>query len=136
MIIHYGKEAKFQLLQNLSQLKGDNMNNKICEADRHFRSNKTEYPKEKNNELKVSSKKKNFSCFGRDIKALENRCHSVTLLVNGGNGDLPGDSHIILNMWQNYFCQLLNIRGIIDVRQMEVHTIEPLVLNLVSQSEI
>lgn len=42
------KKAKFQLLQNLSQLKGNNMNNKIREADRHFRSNKTEYQKEKN----------------------------------------------------------------------------------------
>jgi hypothetical protein len=32
-----------------------------------------------------------------------------------------------LNRWKSYFCQLLNVHGIYDVRQKEIHTAEPLV---------
>jgi hypothetical protein len=30
-------------------------------------------------------------------------------------------------MWKNYFCQLLNVHGVNDVRQTEIHTAEQLV---------
>jgi hypothetical protein len=43
------------------------------------------------------------------------------------NGDLLADSHNILNRWKNYFCQLLNVHRVSDVRQREIHTAEPLV---------
>jgi hypothetical protein len=33
-------------------------------------------------------------------------------LVKDKNGDLLVDSHIILNKWNNYFCQLLNIQSV------------------------
>jgi hypothetical protein len=46
--------------------------------------------------------------------------------VNGENGDLLADSHNILNRWKNYF-QLLNVHRVSDVRQIEIHTAEPLV---------
>jgi hypothetical protein len=37
-------------------------------------------------------------------------------------------THIIcLNRLKNYFCQLLNVNGINDVRQTEIHTAETLV---------
>jgi hypothetical protein len=39
--------------------------------------------------------------------------------------DLLVDSHI-LNRWKNY-SQLLNIQRVSDVRQIEIHTAEPLV---------
>jgi hypothetical protein len=42
------------------------------------------------------------------------------------NGDLA-DSHNILNWWKNYFPQFLNVHNVSDVRQIEVHTAEPLV---------
>jgi hypothetical protein len=32
-----------------------------------------------------------------------------------------------LNRWKNYFCQLLNVHGVNDVRQTEIYTAEPLV---------
>jgi hypothetical protein len=35
--------------------------------------------------------------------------------------------HNILNRWKNYFSQLLNVHNDSDVRQIEVHTAEPLV---------
>jgi hypothetical protein len=44
------------------------------------------------------------------------------------NGDLLAGSHNILNRWNN-FPQLLNVRvhRVGDVRQIKVHTAEPLV---------
>jgi hypothetical protein len=48
-------------------------------------------------------------------------------LIKDENGDLLADTHSILNGWKNYFCQLLNVPGINDVRQTEIHTAEPLV---------
>jgi hypothetical protein len=32
------------------------------------------------------------------------------------------------SIWKNYFSQLLNVHGVSDVRQVEIHTAEPLVL--------
>jgi hypothetical protein len=44
------------------------------------------------------------------------------------SGDLLADSHNILNRKQkNYFCQLLKLHRVSHVRQMEIHTAEPLV---------
>jgi hypothetical protein len=43
------------------------------------------------------------------------------------NGDLLADSNNILNRWKKYFSELWNVRNDSDVRQIEVHTAEPLV---------
>jgi len=40
---------------------------------------------------------------------------------------LVADSHSILARWRNNFSQLLNIHGVKDIRQTELHTAEPLV---------
>jgi hypothetical protein len=47
--------------------------------------------------------------------------------VKDENGDLLADSHNILNRWKNYFSQLLNVHTVSEIRQVEVHTSEPLV---------
>jgi hypothetical protein len=47
--------------------------------------------------------------------------------VKDENEDLFEDSHNILNRWKNYFSELLNTHNVRDVRQLEVHTAEPLV---------
>jgi hypothetical protein len=47
--------------------------------------------------------------------------------VKDENGDLLADSNNILNRWKNYISQLLNVHNISDVKQIEVHTAEPLV---------
>jgi hypothetical protein len=49
-------------------------------------------------------------------------------LVKDEKGDLLADPHKILNRWKNYFCQLLNVHGAGSVRQTEIHTAEPFVL--------
>jgi hypothetical protein len=41
--------------------------------------------------------------------------------------NLIADSHNILNRWKNYFSQFLNVHNVSAVRQIEVHTAEPLV---------
>jgi len=58
----------------------------------------------------------------------------VTILklicVKDEKGELFVDSHSILARWRNYFSQLLNVHGVNDVRQTEIHTAEPLVSEL------
>ena len=48
-------------------------------------------------------------------------------IVKDDKGDLVADSHSILAMWRNYFSQLLNVHGVNDVRQTEIHRAVPLV---------
>jgi hypothetical protein len=43
------------------------------------------------------------------------------------NGGVLEDTHNILKRQRNYFCQLLNVHGVNDVRKTEMHTAEPLV---------
>jgi hypothetical protein len=43
----------------------------------------------------------------------------ISNLVKSENGDLLADSHNILNMWKNYFSQLLKVHRVSDVRQIE-----------------
>jgi hypothetical protein len=47
-------------------------------------------------------------------------------LVKDENYDLFGDSHNIPWKWKNYFAPIPNVRRIADVRQMEIHTAEPI----------
>jgi len=48
-------------------------------------------------------------------------------IVKDEKGDLVTDLHSILARWMNHFSQLLNVHGVNDVRQTEIHTAEPLV---------
>jgi hypothetical protein len=47
--------------------------------------------------------------------------------VKDENGDLLADSQNVLCRWKDYFSQLLNVHNVSDVRQIDVHTAEPLV---------
>jgi len=40
---------------------------------------------------------------------------------------LVTESHTILARWRKHFSKLLNVHGVIDVRQTELHTAEPIV---------
>ena len=50
-----------------------------------------------------------------------------TGIVKDEKGDLVADSHSIMARWRNYFSQILNVHGVSEVRQAEIHTAEPLV---------
>jgi hypothetical protein len=45
--------------------------------------------------------------------------------VKDENSDLLADTNNILNRWKSYFCQLLNIHNVSDVKQIEIHPAEP-----------
>jgi len=47
-------------------------------------------------------------------------------VVKDGKDDLITDSHSILPRWRKHFSQQLNIYGINDVKQAEIHTAQPL----------
>jgi hypothetical protein len=47
--------------------------------------------------------------------------------VKEENGDILAYFYSNLNRWNNYFPQLLTVHNVSDVRQIEVHTAEPLV---------
>jgi hypothetical protein len=44
-----------------------------------------------------------------------------TNIVKDEKGDFVTDSHNILVRWRKHFSQLLNIHGVNDVRQTEIH---------------
>jgi hypothetical protein len=63
----------------------------------------------------------------RGISAFKRGYQPRNSLVKDENGDLLADSHNIFNRWKSYFSQLLTVHNVSDVRQIEVHTAEPLV---------
>jgi hypothetical protein len=83
--------------------------------------------KDKINELAMNSKNKNIRDLYRGINEFKRGYQPRNNLVKDENGDLLVDSHNILNRWKNYFSLLLNVHNISDVRQIEVHSAEPLV---------
>jgi hypothetical protein len=90
------------------------------EAGRDFRNKKHEYLRDRINELATNSKNKNIRDLYRGINEFKRGCQPRNKLVNNENGDLLVVSYNNLNRRKRYFSQLLN------VRQIEIHTIEPL----------
>jgi len=121
------KQAKMQWIHDPSQSNVDNLNNIRRDANRHFRNKKKAYLKAKIEELETNSKIKNIRDLYRGISEFKKGYQPRTNIVKDDKGDLVADSHSILAMWRNCFSQILNVRGVNDVRQMEIHTAEPLV---------
>jgi hypothetical protein len=71
------------------------------------------------------SKNKNIRDLYRAINEFKRDYQPINNLLKDENGDLLEDSHNILNRCKNHFSQLLNVRNVSDVRQIEVHTAEP-----------
>jgi hypothetical protein len=99
--------SKFQWLQDTSEINGDNLNNVRCEARRHFKNKKREYPKDKINELAMNSKNKYIKDLYRGINEFKRGYQPRNNLVK--DGDLLAGSQNILNRWKKYFPQLLNV---------------------------
>jgi hypothetical protein len=75
----------------------------------------------------MNSKNKNIRDPYRGINEFKRGYQPRSNLVKDENGDLLADSNTILNRLKSYFSQLLNVHDINDVRQIEIHTAEPLV---------
>jgi hypothetical protein len=88
------------------------------------------YLKGKINELETNSKSKNIRDLYRGINGFKKGYKPKMNSIKDENGDLFAGSHIILHRWKNYFCQILDVRGVNNIRQTEIHTAEPLVPEL------
>jgi hypothetical protein len=88
------KEAKLQWLQDPSEINGNNLNMRH-EGSRHFRNKKTEYLKDKSNELAMNSKIKNIKDLNREINEFKTGYQPRNNLVKDENDDLLIDAHNI-----------------------------------------
>jgi hypothetical protein len=79
------------------------------------------------NKLQTNSKTNNIRDLYRGINDFETGYQPRTNIAKDENDDLLTDSHCILARWRNHFSQLLNVRGVSDVRQSEMQTAEPVV---------
>jgi hypothetical protein len=75
----------------------------------------------------MNSKNKNIRDLYRVINEFKRGYQPRSNLVKDENSDLLADSNTIVNRWKSYFSQLLNVHNVSDVRQIEIHTAEPLV---------
>ena len=116
-----------QLLQNPSQNNVDNINNVRQEATTHFRNKKKAHLKAKIEEPETTSKIKNIRDLYRGINDFKKGYQPRTKTVKDEKSDLVTDSYSIVARWRNYFFQLLNVCGVNDDRQTEIHTAGPLV---------
>jgi hypothetical protein len=105
----------------------DNLSHVRREVSRLFKNKKKECLKDGINELESDNENKDIRCLYRGIKEFRKGYEPRNDLVSDKRGDLVADTHNILNRWQNYCCQLLNLRWASGVRQTEMHTAEPFV---------
>jgi hypothetical protein len=84
--------------------------------------------KGKIDELETNNKKKKkMRDFYRGINEFKKGYQPRINIIKDKNGNLLSDSQNVLNRWKNFFNQVLNVCGVHDVRQKDVHTAEPLV---------
>jgi len=83
--------------------------------------------KAKIEELETNSKIENIRDLYRGIRDFKKGYQPRTNIVKDEKGDLNADSNSILARWKNNFSQLLNVQGLMMLRQAEIHTAEPLV---------
>jgi hypothetical protein len=114
-------------LQNPSQLNGDNLQNLRRETCRKFRQKKREHLKGKINELEANNKNKNIRDLYRGINEFKKGYQPSINIIKNENGNLLADPQTVLNRWKNFFNQVLNVHGVHNVRQMDIHTAELLV---------
>jgi hypothetical protein len=83
--------------------------------------------KGKINQLETNNKNKNIRDLYRSINEFKKGCQPKINIIKDENGNLLADRQNVLNRWKNFFNQMLNVHGVYDVRQMDIHTVESLV---------
>jgi hypothetical protein len=63
----------------------------------------------------------------RGINEFEKGYQPRINIIKDENGNLLADHPSVLNMWKNFLNQVLNVHGVHNVRQMDIHMAEPLV---------
>jgi len=103
------------------------LNNIRRDASRHFRNNKKAYLKIKIEELETNSKINKVRDLYRGINDFMKGYQPRTTRVKDEKGDLVADPPQYYGEVEELFLQLLNVNEINDIRQTEIHTVEPLV---------
>jgi hypothetical protein len=111
-------------LQNPNEISGHNLKNLRCETSTTFRKKKREYQKGKINELETNNKNKNIRDLYRDINEFKKGYQPRINIIKDKNGNLLADTQNVLNRWKNLINQVLNVHGVHNVRQMDIHTAE------------
>jgi hypothetical protein len=114
-------------LQNPSQINGNNLKNLTRETSRTFRNKKREYLKGKINELETNKKNKNIRNLCRGMYEFKKGYQSRINIIKDENSNLLADPQSVLNKWKHFFNQVLNVHGVHNIRQKDIHTVEPLV---------
>ena len=121
------KQDKMQWLWEPNQSNAGNLYNVRRETIRHFGNKQNEYLRAKINEFGTNSHIKNTRDLYRGISDFRESYQSRTNIVKDEKDNLITALHSILATWKNHFSQLLNVHGINDVRQTEIHATEPFV---------
>jgi DNA repair ATPase RecN len=83
--------------------------------------------KAKINVLETNNKNKNIRDLYRGINEFKKGYQPRSNVIKDEIGDLLADPQSVLSRWKNFFNQVLNVHGVHDVRQMDIHRVEPLV---------
>jgi hypothetical protein len=78
----------------------------------------------------TNNKNKNIRVLYKGANEFRKGYQPIINIINDENGNLLADPQNVLNKWENFFNQMLNVHGITDVRQMEIHTAEQLIPEL------
>jgi len=116
-----------QWMLDPSQSNVGNLNKVRNDASRHFRNKKKAYLKAKIEKLETNNKIKNIRDLYGGTSDFKKGYQPRTNTAKDDKGDLVADSHSILARWRNYFSNILNVHGVSNVRQTEIHKAEPLV---------
>jgi hypothetical protein len=83
--------------------------------------------KGKINEPETNNKNKNIGDLYRGINEFKKGYQPRINIIKDENSNLLADPQSVMSMWKNFFNQVLNVHGVHDVRQMDIHTAESLV---------
>jgi hypothetical protein len=114
-------------LQNRNQSHVINRSHVRRETSRQFRKKKKKYLKAEIVELLTNSKMKTIRYFYRGITEFKRGYQPRTNIIKDEKGDLVTGSHSILARWRNHLSELLNVHGVNNIRQTEIHISETLV---------
>jgi hypothetical protein len=64
----------------------------------------------------------------RGINEFKKGCQPRINIIKDENGTLLADSQSVLNRWKNFFVQVLTVHGDNNVRHMDIHMADPLML--------
>jgi hypothetical protein len=83
--------------------------------------------KGKINELETNNKNKNIKHLYRGINEFKKGYQPRINIIKDENGNLLAYPQSVLSRWKIFFNQVLNVHGVHDVRQVDIHMAEPLV---------